>query len=127
MSKENVFAFQHNLKRFKQICQKASELHHTLLTQFSLPDEDQIKQETWFQSRRVNNGVYVEETTTWLLKNGILHDDDVDINYENDDVVDQNDDDVDKNAKSECQDDINLEDSASNVASKRSGHSSSHA
>ena len=56
-SKENVSAVQHNLKRFKQQCQNASELHNTLLTQFSLPEEDWREQETWFQSKNSNNDV----------------------------------------------------------------------
>lgn len=34
VSKESVSAVSHNLKSFKQQCQKASELHNTLLTQF---------------------------------------------------------------------------------------------
>lgn len=122
-SKENVSAVQHNLRRFKQLCLKASELHNTLLTQFSPPEEVQREQETWFQTKKSNNDEFVEEISTWLNENGIscgdddngdVHDGDVD---KNDD--DENDDDVvDKNAKSECQDDINPDDSVSNVPSK---------
>lgn len=54
----------------------------------------------------------VEEISTWLKEDGIFSD------------VDQNDDGVDKNTKSECQDDINPEDSVSNVPSKRSSRRS---
>lgn len=110
VSKENVSAVQHNLRRFKQLCLKASELHNTLLTQFSPPEEVQREQETWFQTKKSKNDEFVEEISTWLNENGISCGDD-----DNGDVHDG---DVDKNAKSECQDNINPDDSVSNVLSK---------
>lgn len=117
-SKENVSAVQHNFKRFKQLCQKASELLNKLLTQFSLPEEEQRRQETWFQFKRSNNDEFAEEILTWLKENGISYDDD-----DGGDENDQNEGDFDKNARSGCHD-INPEDSVSNVPSKRSSRRS---
>ena len=66
--------------------------------------------------------MFVEEISTWLKENGFSHDDDDGDVDKNDENVDEND--VDKNAMSECQYDVNPEDSVSNVQSKRSSRRS---
>lgn len=59
-----------------------------MFTQFSLPEEVQGEQETWFES---NNDVFVEEILTWLNESGISQNDsDVDQDDKNDDDVGKN-------------------------------------
>lgn len=71
VSKENVSVVQQNLTIFKTLCEKAHELHNRLPTEFSLPEEEQKKQETWFYTKMSNNDVFVEEVSTWLKENGV--------------------------------------------------------
>ena len=118
-SKENVSVVQQHLKQFKSLCQNATDLHNSLFTEFPLPKEEQRKQETWFNFKKAGSDVYFDEISTWLKENGALHDDG---ENENDGVdVDENaKDDGDVNLKPGYQDEINPEDSVSNLSSKRS-------
>ena len=54
---ENGTNVQQKLRKFKSLCQNAFDLHNTLLTEFPLPEEEQKRQEEWFQSRRSVNAV----------------------------------------------------------------------
>jgi hypothetical protein len=98
-SKENGSGVQQRLKMFKRLCQKAAELHNTLLTEFPMPGDEQNKQNIWFQSKATSCEMFIEDISKWLRENGIV-DDGGDI----------------QNVQIECQDEINPEDSVSQVS-----------
>lgn len=97
----------------------------TLLTEFSLPEEEQKKAETWFYTKMSSNDVFVEEVSSWLKENGAeCVKNSVDATggkNENEHVSGE------KNEEAECYDDINHSDSVSNVRCQRpSRKGSSH-
>lgn len=113
VSKENVSVVQQNLIIFKTLCEKAGELHNKVLTEFSLPEEERKKQETWFHTKVSNNDVFVEEVLTWLKEN--------EEECVENAVDDKNEHDGgEKNEEAECDDNIDHFDSASNVKGQRS-------
>lgn len=126
-SKENVSVVQQNLKMFKTLCEEACECHNKFFTEFSLPEEEQRKQETWFYTKVSSNDVFVEEVSTWLKENGVEC---VENAIGDEDAVNDN---GGKNEnehasgdkeEAECYDDIKPGDSVSNVLSQRSSRKS---
>ena len=129
-TKGNILDVQLMLERFKCSCQKAAELHNTLLSEFPMPEEEQSKQNTWIQAKMLGSEMFMQDVSKWLSENRGINYDGVNANKvlglsEHECV---NADGANKvlGPSVQCQDNINPEDSVSNVSrgSKRSKASS---
>ena len=68
-SSENVSEVQRHLKEIKLLCSKAVELHHILLSEFPMPEEEQDKQNAWLQSKLTSCEMFIDEISKWLDAN----------------------------------------------------------
>ena len=71
-SEENGSVIQQKVNRIKMFCQKATELHNTLLMEFPIPEDEQEKQNAWFNSNITSSDLFIEDVSKWLQENGIV-------------------------------------------------------
>nr|XP_054607751.1 uncharacterized protein LOC129167238 [Nothobranchius furzeri] len=114
-SSANFIAVKQHLQGFSALCKNASSLHDTLLKEFSLPEDEQQRQNAWFKDKSAANEAFVNEVCSWLKENEVLN--------ENENADDEPDAKVGVKEYDEHFDCVKPEDSASNV-SKRSRKSS---
>ncbi|XP_013856202.1 uncharacterized protein LOC106512048 [Austrofundulus limnaeus] len=116
-SNKNVSEVKQCMQRLNTLCENASKLHNSLLKDFNLSEDEQQKQNAWFQEKMLANDEFVNKVRIWLKES-------------------EEEDDVRENACEEVAADnvqteehlndegVNPEDSVSNITNVRSKRSS---